>query len=135
MPRETKILLHNPDLCRSEPRLRLIVYLHSAPRNVYQRALLRNTWANRRLFRAPIMRVVFLLGRTRNSKEQTTVKEEFARHGDIVQGDFDDNYHNLTLKGIMGLRWIAEHCTNAKFALKSDDDAFVNIFGYMDAVA
>ena len=134
MPRETKILLHNPDLCRSEPRLRLIVYVHSAPGNTNRRALIRSTWANKRLFRAPIMRVVFLVGLSASEADQETLAEELARHGDILQGDFRDHYHNLTLKGIMGLRWIAEHCKNAKFALKSDDDAFINIFGYMDVI-
>ena len=34
---------------------------------------------------------------------------------------------NLTLKSVMGLKWSAIFCPQAKFVLKTDDDIFVNV--------
>ena len=45
-----------------------------------------------------------------------------------MQEDFVDSYHNLTYKGIAALKWITNHCSHARYVLKSDDDIFVNTF-------
>jgi len=34
----------------------------------------------------------------------------------------------MTLKAVMGLRWLAEFCPEAPYAIKADDDTFLNIF-------
>jgi len=56
------------------------------------------------------------------------VEAEFAQHRDLVQGNFIDSYRNLTLKAVMGLRWMSTYCSEAPFAIKTDDDTFLNIF-------
>jgi len=58
---------------------------------------------------------------------QSLVEAESDKYGDIVQGPFIDHYHNLTLKNLMGLKWAVRHCPNARFILKSDDDAFIDV--------
>jgi hypothetical protein len=45
-----------------------------------------------------------------------------------VQGNFMDTYRNMTHKAILGLRWLSEFCPEAPYALKADDDTFLNIF-------
>ena len=45
----------------------------------------------------------------------------------IISGNFQDNYFNLTIKHIFGLKWIASYCSHAKYVLKADHDAIVNI--------
>lgn len=40
---------------------------------------------------------------------------------------FQDSYHNLTLKTVMGLKWMSIFCPHAKFILKTDDDIYVNV--------
>jgi len=49
----------------------------------------------------------------------------------ILKENFVDTYHNLTYKGIAALRWIDQHCSHAKFVLKTDDDIFVNMFSLL----
>ncbi|XP_026317300.1 uncharacterized protein LOC113228249 [Hyposmocoma kahamanoa] len=56
-----------------------------------------------------------------------TIKLEYAKYKDIVQGNFIDTYKNLTYKHVMGLQWATQHCSNVKFVLKIDDDIFVNV--------
>jgi len=53
---------------------------------------------------------------------------EFSQHRDLVQGNFTDSYKNMTLKAVLGLRWMSEYCSHAPFAVKTDDDTFLNIF-------
>lgn len=38
-----------------------------------------------------------------------------------------DSYFNLTLKTVMGLKWKAMFCPQAKIWMKTDDDIFVNL--------
>ncbi|KAK3100764.1 hypothetical protein FSP39_025002 [Pinctada imbricata] len=47
-------------------------------------------------------------------------------NGDILQGDFEDTYNNLTLKTMMGVQWISRFCPTASFVFLVDDDVIVN---------
>lgn len=127
-PQVPHLLLHNPSLCQDIPDLRFILYVHSAPENAGRRELLRHTYANPRLFKNRRFQVIFLLGLPKERGVQEEVKAEFDKHRDIVQGYFIDDYRNMTLKAVMGLHWIRNHCQHAAFAIKVDDDTFLNIF-------
>jgi hypothetical protein len=59
---------------------------------------------------------------------QLQIEKESEKFKDVVQGYFTDSYRNLTYKGVMGYEWISEHCRNAEFVAKIDDDAFINFF-------
>lgn len=59
---------------------------------------------------------------------QSAILEESERHGDIVQGNFLDSYHNLTYKTLMGFKWAHMWCRQAQFILKTDDDIFIDVF-------
>ena len=58
---------------------------------------------------------------------QGDVKGESKDFGDLIQEDFQDSYRNLTLKTVMGLKWSAIFCPQAKFVMKTDDDIFINV--------
>ncbi|NXO01755.1 B3GT2 galactosyltransferase, partial [Rhinopomastus cyanomelas] len=58
---------------------------------------------------------------------QPQLREESRAHGDLLQQDFLDTYHNLTLKTLMGLEWVAKHCPGAAYVLKADSDVFLNL--------
>ena len=45
----------------------------------------------------------------------------------IILFFFQDTYQNLTIKTVMGLKWMSIFCPKAKYVLKTDDDIFVNI--------
>ena len=60
---------------------------------------------------------------------QTRLLAESSLHGDILQADFLDSYHNLTLKSVAMLRWFSTICTFSRgsstphrYLLKTDDD-------------
>ena len=128
LPPKIAFLVPNAGVCEKAPGMQVLIYVHSAPSHTHQRALLRSTWANPHLFRDRRTQVVFLLGRPSTTLEMDKLLGEHDVHRDLVIGDFDDVYHNLTLKAIMGLKWVTAFCPDAKYVIKADDDAFVNIF-------
>ncbi|KAL3855101.1 hypothetical protein ACJMK2_014330 [Sinanodonta woodiana] len=124
----SKYIINNPDICKDVTNLTFLIMVHTAVPHFYQRKALRETWANPRLLKKHSSRILFLVGRIENETVQRSLETESKQFQDIVQGDFIDDYHNLTHKGVLGYRWITEYCQNAKFILKIDDDVFVNIF-------
>ena len=71
---------------------------------------------------------MFCTGFTLDENIQSSLVEESQEYGDLVQGDFLDNYYNLSYKAIMGNLWVAEFCSQAEFLVKTDDDMFVDMY-------
>ncbi|KAL3852092.1 hypothetical protein ACJMK2_015778 [Sinanodonta woodiana] len=124
----SKYILNNPNICEDLPQnLTFLILVHSAVQHFDKRKALRETWSNPMLLKEHISRLVFIVGKTYKSFVQRHLEDEERVHNDIVQGDFIDDYHNLTHKAVLGHRWIQEHCQNTKFVLKIDDDVVINI--------
>ena len=134
VPQQIKIIKVNREICMNAPDLKWIFYVHANPRKPRLRKLIRETWARSDLFEKKRAKVVFLVGIPARPKMQNIIDNEFQEHGDLVQGDFKDSYHNLTLKAIMGLYFISKYCSHVPYAVKADDDAFINIFKVMNLV-
>ncbi len=73
------------------------------------------------------LRLVFVLGTHVESKYNDVIRSELKQHDDVIQGDFIDDYTNMTLKSLLGLKYVSEACPSTPFLLKSDDDMFINI--------
>ena len=134
VPPLVNISLHNSSICNNLPDLQWIIYVISSPERADKRNLLRATWADVRLFRKTIFKVVFLIGKTSDESVQQSINEEFQHHQDIIQGNFEDTSKAATLKGVLGLKWVSENCRKARYALKVNDDSFINIFMLMKLV-
>ena len=128
LPANFSFSMMNSKVCEDVPNLKFLIYVHTAPGNSAKRDIIRSTWAKNGLFKDDSSRVVFLMGKPSNDKERDVVLDEMKQHDDMVVGDFTDNYRNLTLKAIMGLKWTTMFCNKAAYVIKADDDAFVNIF-------
>ena len=120
------IFLINPGEIICAKEIFLLVYVHSSPTNYKKRVAIRETWSH--MFKD--MRVVFMLGDTKNEVVTSLLKYEYSLYNDLIQEDFLDSYRNLTYKGIMSLKWITKYCPNAKYLLKVDDDIIVDIFTF-----
>ncbi|XP_054754458.2 beta-1,3-galactosyltransferase 1-like [Lytechinus pictus] len=107
----------------------LIFIVSTAPWNFERRMLIRNTYGNKRkwpLLSSGTFRTVFLLGAVGNQTLQNTIRSEHETYRDIVQEDFLDSYGNLTLKTVMGLKWVTNHCRHARYTMKIDDDTMIH---------
>ncbi|GAB0099792.1 Hexosyltransferase [Sergentomyia squamirostris] len=98
-----------------------LIVIHSGPQNEQKRNLIRRTWG-----RDKRSRLIFLLGTVSSTYLQASIESENMNHGDILQGNFIDAFHNLTYKHAMAFKWSAYFCPEAKYILKTDDDVFVN---------
>ncbi|XP_055621807.1 beta-1,3-galactosyltransferase 9 [Toxorhynchites rutilus septentrionalis] len=115
--------VRNNSLKGDERRSPLVLILvHSAPTNWYNRNTIRDTWGQY----DPRAKLVFLLGAVNSSALQRRIQQENRLYDDIVQGNFVDAYRNMTYKHVMALKWFTYHCPDAKYILKADDDVFVN---------
>lgn len=99
------------------------VEIRSAVRQAYPRKLLTQLGLKR----------VFLLAQIHpnknvNNVEQAAIVNENDRFGDIVQGNFFEDYRNLTYKHVMGLRWASENCKNVSYVVKMDHDIVADLF-------
>ena len=106
--------------------LLFIAFVPASPKSFEKRDLIRSTWANNKYLKSKA-KVIFLIGRSTESIVNLKIKNESLKYADIVQNDFMDTYYNLTIKTIMGFKWVSNFCQNAKYTLKIDDDVVVNI--------
>ncbi|KAK6167474.1 hypothetical protein SNE40_021494 [Patella caerulea] len=124
-------LLNNDNICSGISQITALVVVHTATYHFQRRDNIRNTYGSRDLFLPAEVRVVFLLGKVTNPKTQEDINREFNKHGDIVQGDFIDSYHNLTIKGVMGLHWVSTYCPHVKYVVKLDDDVVFDMWKFL----
>jgi len=134
--RHNSVLLPS-GLCR--PDTFMLILVHSSPTNLDRREAIRVTWGDAVLKRtwpntnqqtvSMIGRVslAFVIGLHNNETVNHAIWQEHARHNDIVQGDFIDHYHNMTLKSLLDLKVAETHCSGVQYLLKSDDDMIVNL--------
>ena len=69
-PLDVNIVLHNASMCDSQPDLRWVFYVHSAPANRAKRDLIRATWGNQAVHVPHTTQLVFMLGKTTDRKLQ-----------------------------------------------------------------
>lgn len=110
--------------------LLLLVPIHTSPTNIAKRNMIRETWGQKR----DNMTIIFLIGSVRNETVMESIRKENEMYGDIVQGNFIDDYRNMTYKHVMAFKYAIYHCPQAKYILKTDDDIFVNTPRMMDFI-
>lgn len=105
--------------------IKLVITIASAPSHIEARTAIRQTWGH--FGQRRDVAVLFMLGKTKDAKLEKALKFEENLYGDVVRGRYYDSYSNLTLKTISSLEWVSNHCNEAKFMLKTDDDMFINV--------
>ena len=126
-----KYVYSNSDLCTRNvshyDNVFLLIMVLTAPGETSQRDAIRSTWANVTHVLGRRVATIFLLGNSSNGIRETLIAKENDAHRDICKKDFRDSYRNLTLKTMMGLRWVNSFCNNTKFVLKIDSDTIPNL--------
>ncbi|XP_033627231.1 beta-1,3-galactosyltransferase 1-like, partial [Asterias rubens] len=127
--------LAEPQTCfhasSSHPRpVFLLVVIASSGDNFERRQAIRETWGSPKEIMGRGIVTVFLLGEEPLEKfspeTRDLLQDESAAHHDILQADFIDTYKNLTIKTIVGLKWIHAYCSHASYFMKTDDDMYIS---------
>ncbi|CAI5641753.1 lactosylceramide 1,3-N-acetyl-beta-D-glucosaminyltransferase B [Oreochromis niloticus] len=145
-------LMDHPNKCVGEDVL-LLLFVKTSPENIERRMAIRSTWGNETYIQNTLgvtVKVVFVLGAVQTKETeplwskssgvgfQYQLIQENRLHGDLIQQDFLDSFHNLTLKLIMQFHWMHSRCPHARFLMTADDDIFVhmpNLVSYLQDVS
>ena len=130
-------LINQPHVCTQNDEnnrtVHSIILVHSHPFNKAQREAIRSSWGKRvkDVDSRVQLRLVFILGFPYNlpshQEQMRRVLRESLLYKDIVMGNFNDTYSNLTLKSLYALHWVTQFCNNTHFTVKADDDTFIHI--------
>ncbi|KAG6933767.1 beta-1,3-galactosyltransferase 2 [Chelydra serpentina] len=119
-----RFVINERDKCNERTPFLILLIATKADEKQHREAI-RKTWGNESVI--PGIKVVRLFMLGVNDKEQNeALLRESSQYHDIIQQDFLDTYKNLTLKTLMGLKWVATYCGVANFVMKTDTDVFVN---------
>uniref|UniRef100_A0A914YKC2 Hexosyltransferase n=1 Tax=Panagrolaimus superbus TaxID=310955 RepID=A0A914YKC2_9BILA len=106
----------------------ILIIVHSAVSNILERAYYRTTIGRDWIRKYFGFDIIFVIGKPSSSQMQTLIVQEAQTYGDILQGDFDDNYYNLTLKAVVWMKYIAENCGEKnQIIVKTDDDVMIDL--------
>lgn len=115
-----------PNICSRSTFLQ--IFIHSAPNHFRNRQVIRRTWASVTSFKKFSINTMFVIGRSGDRLIDLRLGSEARKYSDILWGDFQDTYWNLTLKHLFALKNLGQGCRNVRYVLKSDDDLFVDVF-------
>lgn len=117
----------------------IVILVHSEHSEVKVRQAIRETWGSLALNAAHTSTwpqdgnlklsfvLFFIFGAKKDEGLNDLIQEENETYGDMIQGNFIDSYTNMTLKSLLGLKFVSEFCSSAKYLLKSDSDMFINL--------
>ncbi|KAK3884406.1 hypothetical protein Pcinc_011310 [Petrolisthes cinctipes] len=122
-----EFLIAESDFCTRRVNLTMVAYVHSHISGVEKRQETRATWASRWAEDLGVrLATVFMVGRARTQREKEIVERESRLYGDIVQGNYTDTYYTLSLKALMALDWVQQHCSHVPWILHADDDVLID---------
>ena len=111
--------------CISNHSGSLVIIVKSGITNTDRRRAIRETWASESRTKYTL-KPIFVLGYSSDPLLMSSTADEETDHGDLLMGNFQDDYYNLTLKTVFTLSWMQQHHRN-KWLLYVDDDAIVNL--------
>ncbi|KAI1236600.1 hypothetical protein IHE44_0014853 [Lamprotornis superbus] len=118
-------LINEEEKCKDKtPFLVLLIATRAA--ELPHRSAIRRSWGSEAAVPGAAIVRLFMLGIDTQGASEDVLRRESEQYHDIIQQDFLDTYNNLTLKTLMGMRWVASYCSGTRFAMKTDTDVFVN---------
>lgn len=120
----------------------LIILILSAPKNLERRNVVRKTWlklgAKNSLPASYKFKHYFVIGSLGLTTDEILhLSNEQSQYADILILPLYDSYQNLTLKVLKSFEWLDEQYNYGlgfKYALKCDDDSFVNLPNLLDEI-
>lgn len=125
-PHTFRYQINEPKKCEGDPPF-LLILISTNHKEFDARQAIRETWGDESTYSDVRIITLFLLGHNPEPVLNQMVEQESQIFHDIIVEDFEDSYQNLTLKTLMGMRWVASYCPEAKYIMKTDSDIFVNM--------
>ncbi|XP_038271970.1 lactosylceramide 1,3-N-acetyl-beta-D-glucosaminyltransferase [Dermochelys coriacea] len=136
-------LINHKEKCQQQEVL-LLLFVKTSPENRHRRDAIRQTWGNEKYVHSHLnanIKTVFALGlptdHMQRAQMQRKLLKEDQKYNDLIQQDFLDTFHNLTLKLLLQFGWVNAYCPHAKFIMSADDDIFIhmpNLVAYLQSL-
>ncbi|NXR37481.1 B3GN5 glucosaminyltransferase, partial [Zosterops hypoxanthus] len=141
--RVSSYLINHREKCQQQDVL-LLLFVKTSPENRHRRDAIRQTWGNEKYVRSQLnanIKTLFALGRPtdrlQKTRQQRELELEDQKYQDLIQQDFLDTFHNLTLKLLLQFSWVNTYCPHARFIMSADDDIFIhmpNLVAYLQSL-
>ncbi|XP_063263781.1 beta-1,3-galactosyltransferase 2-like [Prinia subflava] len=118
-------LINEEEKCKDRTPF-LVLLIATTAVELQHRDAIRRSWGSEGAVPGADVVRLFMLGIDAKGAHRDVLLRESEQYHDIIQQDFLDTYNNLTLKTLMGMRWVASYCNGTRFAMKTDTDVFVN---------
>lgn len=128
-PRDYKFIMDDTQTCKNTSPF-LILMVPVAANDLPSRNLIRRTWGREKMVLDKLIETIFVVGLPGEGdaqQQKETLKQESMQYRDLIQSNFVDSYHNLTIKTMVMMEWLANHCSKASFVLKVDSDVVVHV--------
>ncbi len=125
------LMINNPELCLGDDDIHHVILVVSAPSHIASRDALRKTWTQNNLLQRFPSRTIFVFGNTYNDDTQRQLEKESRHYKDIIQANFEESYHNLTLKVLVGIKWVMTYCSDAQYILRTNDDVMIDMITFV----
>lgn len=122
------------DICNEN--ISTLVFVISKPSSWAARKAIRQTWGNfantsfwpnESTVKKPVG-IIFVTAMHQNDAVwKQMLLYETKTYGDILQGDFVDDFKNQTLKSLLLLKYVAEYCSEVSYIVKTYDDVFIHV--------
>ncbi|CAM5137954.1 unnamed protein product [Eretmochelys imbricata] len=116
-------LINHKEKCQQQEVL-LLLFVKTSPENRHRRDAIRQTWGRP-------------TDHMQRAQMQRKLLKEDQKYNDLIQQDFLDTFHNLTLKLLLQFGWVNAYCPHAKFIMSADDDIFIhmpNLVAYLQSL-
>lgn len=80
------------------------------------------------------MNVIFSVGYSSEPSVNDRLMDEAEKFGDILQINFTESYHRLTLKTYYNMKWITTYCSDFDYVFFTDSDVIVFPRGLLQLV-
>ncbi|KAL3066225.1 hypothetical protein OYC64_016221 [Pagothenia borchgrevinki] len=128
-PGNYKFIMDDTPTCKTtSPFLLLVVPV--APGGVAARDTIRRTWGSEKLVLGQRVETLFVLGLPSGAdaeQQQEKLQQENLQHQDLIQSNFKDGYHNLTIKTMVTLEWLVARCDKLSYVMKIDADMLLHV--------
>lgn len=129
-----RYLINNEDRCKAHNPL-VLIFVKAHSKDFEARKIIRETWGNVTSWNKFGVKdeevvVLFALGKNKHfdsPQMQAIIQRENEKFHDIIQEDYIENFHNLTLKVVCQMKWPLKYCRGAAFWMTTDSDVFVHV--------
>ncbi|XP_076816994.1 beta-1,3-galactosyltransferase 5-like [Clavelina lepadiformis] len=104
----------------------MVTFVKSTINNFKRRTLIRDTWGSVRRIERGMFHTIFIVG-VGDADKEALLEEEQRIYGDILQISLQENYQQIGVKTLAGMKWASENLPSNYYYSTSDDDMWIDM--------